>query len=218
MERGLVYHEDCKRGGKGWIRYLTPTTNTQCVDDEGPYAVQAGSTRYVVFDDSAADDKFASPEQTAHYTPQLRAAAAQASGETWLLLHKPIYGAVEEAGVFTFTNATMQAAVGHSLEPFAAILSGHLHTFEAIAPEGAPRQIVNGMSGDKLDNRVKAGIEGKIVLNRRVKSAFVDASFGYGIYERTGHEEWKITIKGATGVPKNACIVTLAAAHCITLR
>jgi hypothetical protein len=211
-------HEDCDRGGKGWVRYLTPTDNVECVADEGPYTVDAGSVRMVVFDDSAADDKSASPEQVDHYAPQLRRAAALARGESWLLLHRPIYGAVENAGVFTFTNATMQASAGSSLGPFSAIVSGHIHSFEAIVPDGAPPQIVNGMSGDELDSRVKAGIEGKIVLNRRVKSAFVDAQFGYGVYERLGPEDWTITVKSVPGAERNRCALRRFEASCSVVR
>jgi hypothetical protein len=179
--------------------------------------VEINGLTAVIFDSSAANDLRADPYDVSHYAKAFKAAANLAKGETWLLSHKPIYGAVEEAGVFTFTNATLQSASdnGKLLTPYEALLSGHLHTFEVISPENAPPQIVNGMSGDKLDGRVKAGIEGKIVLNRKVKNAFADARFGYGIYERAGAAGWHISVRNPAGTETASCGVSAMSVRCV---
>ena len=73
----------------------------------------------------------------------------------WLAAHRPIWAAISgPLNIPIGGNATIIAAAGQSPMPpdVALMLSGHIHTFEAINYDGTvPPQIVAGNGGDNLD-------------------------------------------------------------------
>jgi len=207
-------HEDCSRGGHGWVHYLEPHELTACSDLTPPYLVNLGDLRLAVFDSSKTSEVRSDVAEVAAYGAQMWAASGFVSGETWFLTHKPVYGALELAGFVVFTNDTLERAAGTALQPFSAILSGHIHTFQAISFDGLPPQIVNGISGDNLDDKLRANLVGRTVQGHAVTAAFTDTRFGYGIYELTAPRTWSLSIRDVAGKERVRCSLGAGKVRC----
>ncbi|MDE1938660.1 MAG: metallophosphoesterase [Alphaproteobacteria bacterium] len=152
-------HEDCERAGKGWLRILGPQAydpNAACVPHLAPYSVPMGPINLVVMDDANAPDTSIAADMVPVYRSEI-AALANAPAPSWLLMHRPIWGAVSgPLNVPVGGNQTLIKAIGSTgiPSPVALMLSGHIHTFEAMnygPHDHVPPQIVAGFGGDKLD-------------------------------------------------------------------
>jgi hypothetical protein len=151
-------HEECERSGLGWLRLLGPLPfdpSTPCVTHITPYEVPLDSLSLVVMDDADAPDTDVAAKLLPTYRQEFGALSAPASKPRWLLLHRPIWGAITGPfGVPIGGNQTLIASLRGAVIPDAVtlMLSGHIHSFEAINYAGKiPPQIVEGDSGDNLD-------------------------------------------------------------------
>ncbi len=153
-------HEDCERAGKGWLRMLGPQAfdpNAACIPHLAPYSVPMGPLNLVVMDDANAPDTSVATGMVPVYRSEI-AALAKAPAPSWLLMHRPIWGAISgPLDVPVGGNQTLISAIGTSgiPSPVELMLSGHIHVFEAMnygAKDHVPPQIVAGFGGDKLDS------------------------------------------------------------------
>lgn len=158
-----------------------------------PQVINLADLRVVVIDSANACDRFAPKPTTAIYAVQLeRVLETSPRDKTiWLVSHRPFWGIVskkpknsgESTAVFgsaESSNRTLQsslrqarAASGNMPLPnkLGLVLSGHIHTFEALtfldAQAGArPPQLIVGNSGVALDRGVPEG-----TFNARIDGA-----------------------------------------------
>jgi len=150
-------HEECDRGGPGWLRLLGPLpfdAGAPCAAHLAPYSVPLGPENLVVMDDANAPDTSIASDMVPVYRSEI---AALATAPSWLLLHRPIWGAVAgPLGLPVGGSQTMIAAVGASGIPSAVelMLSGHIHSFEVLnfsPKDRLPPQLIAGFGGDTLD-------------------------------------------------------------------
>jgi hypothetical protein len=214
-------HEDCERGGPAWFRYLdgadsvTPCV-TNAVDGSPPWAASFGGLRIVVAD-SAADPSDSNPDSAriAFYERTFRTAqalAAGASGDAWFVTHRP---------PFANTNET-QALLGlrWNFAPFETVLAGHVHDFEAINLTGYPSLVVNGESGDDLDD---AGSTAKYIAMQRSNgkpvysfgspAPYGTKQYGFAVYTKSA-SGWTISLRDAEGIERRACALTKGTVSC----
>lgn len=215
-------HEDCKRGGPGWFRYLdAAATETQCAaagtDGSPPWAVSFDGLRIVVADSAAdASDVTADPARIAFYEDSFRAAqalAANARGSTWFVTHRPPFSNANQ------TQALL--ALPWQFAPFDLLLAGHVHDFEAINVAGYPPLVVNGESGDDLDDAgstakylsLQKTNDGKPAYAFRDPPPFGAKQFGFALYTKTA-AGWTISLRDVNGVERRACALVKGTVSC----
>jgi hypothetical protein len=155
-------HEDCLRAGPGWLRLQAPSlfdTAAPCVPHLPVYTVDLGALRLAVMDDATASDTDIVRPDNENYAAELAGLGA-IPGPVWFVHHRPVWGAVTgPLGIPVGGNLTLidasRIAVQHGAPLVAPnvelMLSGHLHTFEAINyAKTVPPQIVAGNGGDDL--------------------------------------------------------------------
>ncbi len=211
-------HEDCFRAGPGFLRLLGPTAYDPAAPCNGhldPYAVQAGSQTIAIMDSASAPDTSVDPQQVPLFEKDFEALKAMANvgagRELWLGTHRPLWAAITFMGLPAGGNATMIKAAG-DLSAFAAIslmLSGHIHSFEAINYRAkVPPQIVAGNGGDNLDV-TPLDLRGTIFQGDsgvHVKTGFSVRGFGFMMLTRmTGNEGWTIELYDSEGHPIKQC-------------
>lgn len=207
-------HEDCVRAGKGWLRLLGPLTvdlHAPCRAHLAPYRVPAGAIDLVVLDDANAPDRSVAADMVPVYRSEIAALAA-APAPSWLLMHRPIWGAISgPLDVPIGGNRTLIAAVGQSgvPRPVALMLSGHIHSFEALNYGGkirVPPQIVAGFGGDKLDRapRILTGtiFQGDSAVS--VEHGLSMPGFGF-LMLRKSTRGWQIDVHDARGKIERRC-------------
>jgi hypothetical protein len=152
-------HEDCQRAGPGFLRLLGPAAfdpAAACADHLPQYAIPFAGLHLVVSDNADAPEKDVTEKVVPTYRAEI-AALANEKAPAWLLNHRPIWGLVSgPLGIPAGGNQTLIAAAGTGgiPAPVELMLSGHIHTFEAINydPENhVPPQLVAGFGGDRLD-------------------------------------------------------------------
>lgn len=152
-------HEDCNRAGPGFLRLLGPSAfdpAAACSDHLAPYAIPFAALNLVVGDNVDAPEKSVVEKSVPIYRAEI-ASLANEKAPTWWLTHRPIWGLI--SGPLNLPiggNKTLIAAAGTDgiPAPVELMLSGHIHTFEAInyAPENhVPPQLIAGFGGDRLD-------------------------------------------------------------------
>jgi len=214
-------HEDCERGGPAWFRYLDPgDAPAQCdaktVDGVYPWAASFDGLQIVVTD-SAADpsDSKPDPARIAFYKASFVKAhdlAAGATANRWFVTHRPPYANTNE------TQALL--ATPRALAPFDVILAGHVHDFEAINLIGYPALIVNGESGDDLDDAGSTakyiGLQtsgGKPVYTFAAPTPYATKQFGFAVYTKTA-SGWAISLRDVDGIERRACALAKGAVAC----
>ena len=223
-------HEDCSRGGAGYLRLLGPTAYDPaqpCAEHQPPYAVHAGSQTIAVMDNASASDTSVDDKSVAVYRADFDALKAldtgSPDGELWLASHRPIWAAISgPLGIPIGGNATMIAASG-DLSAFQAIslmLSGHIHTFEAINYAAKlPPQIVAGHGGDNLDP-TPANLRGAIFQGHSgvsVKDGLSVNGFGFLMMTRDPVAKgWIIQLYDSAGMPERQCRLIARRVDCPT--
>jgi hypothetical protein len=155
-------HEECERAGPGWLRLQGPSSfdsAAPCAKHLSLYTVDLGALRLAVMDDATAEETELDRDASPVYAAELTGMAA-IPAPVWFVHHRPIWAAVTGplgipiGGNFTLIDATRIAAQrnGPLIAPNVELmLSGHIHTFEAINfTKGVPPQIVAGNGGDDL--------------------------------------------------------------------
>lgn len=212
-------HEDCSRGGAGYLRILGPAAydpSASCADHLAPYVVTAGDQTIAVMDNASASDTSVDAKSVEVYRGDFEALKAMAnSGQgrrLWLAAHRPVWAAIRgPLGIPIGGNATLIAASG-DLSAFAGLslmLSGHIHTFEAINYIAkVPPQIVAGHGGDNLDP-TPANLRGAIfqgLSGVRVKDGLSVGGFGFLMLTRdAGSNSWTIQLYDSNGSPQRQC-------------
>jgi hypothetical protein len=156
-------HEDCNRAGPGWLRLQGPSafeSAAPCIPHLPLYAVDLGPLRLAVMDDATAQDTELNRDDSPVYAAELAGLAA-IPAPVWFLHHRPIWAAVTGplgipiGGNLALIDAVRVASMSGGppvAAPVELMLSGHIHTFEAINYAGnVPPQIVAGNGGDNLD-------------------------------------------------------------------
>lgn len=227
-------HEDCQRGGPAWFRYLdgadtmtacaaaaagaaTAATGPVATDGALPWAASFGGLRIVV-NDSAADpsDSKPDPARIAFYAASYRKAqslAAGTNGDTWFVTHRPPFANTNQ------TQALLQ--LNWKLDPFDVVLAGHVHDFEAINLAGYPPLIVNGESGDDLDDAGSTakyiGLQssgGRPVYAFRTPAPYGTKQYGFAVYTKVA-TGWNISLRDADGIERRVCNLTKGAVTCL---
>jgi hypothetical protein len=209
-------HEDCHRGGAGWFRYLEPSGRLACpnpitaADGTPPYAVALDRLRLVMIDSAGdASDSTADPARVAYYQAAFDAApglGGSGGGTSWIVTHRP-----------PFANANMTAVIQPKpadVTSFDAVLAGHVHDFVAMNVGGYPPLVVNGESGDELD---EANATQEFVTANKYTLAkpdpFASKQFGFAVYTRT-FAGWSISLRDQNGVERRRCTLSHRQVSC----
>ncbi len=186
-------HEECARNGTGWFRYFDPHPSTSCANETAPYAVDLGDLRLVGFDSAVAEDRVPVARHDVVYRPQFARVRELARGArtAWFLTHRPPY-----------TNEDERAAMGDALDPFGAVLAGHIHFFAAlnVAPP-LPPLLINGEGGTKLDPNYAPLLGLATGPVHVVGDVFGSAHFGFAIYTHEG-TGWTISLRDPDGTER----------------
>ena len=223
MTRGN--HETCERGGKGWSRLLDPypmVSNSGCLKPGAAFAVDLGGLTLVVMDVSSAGEGGQREAQIAHFRAQFEALEKIApQGPVWLAMHRPIRAAaLAGLGFVTGQNRTLaQASQGVTPARVAAILSGHIHTFQALGFDDQPTQIVSGHSGAELHWTAPEDVTGLSIEGARVVSGTGRAGVhGFVMLTRegSGGDDWRIENRDFAGKTLDQCRLTKRKLACAT--
>lgn len=203
-------HEICSRAGKGWTRALSPlppSGDGHCVEREEAYRVDLENPALFVLDATQAEERTVVGEQAAFLRAQL-AVAKDVPGPVWYAFHKPVFSLFKSAkGEMLGVNETLAAAARDSVPASVqAIVSGHLHAFEAMSyREDRPAQFVVGVGGTAMDPFIPADFDGATIGEATVEQGrAVAATFGFAIFER-GEGEWIVTDYDAHAKPMLRC-------------
>jgi hypothetical protein len=203
-------HEDCVRGGPGWLRLLGPLAfdpAAACAGHLAPYAVPLGAMNLAVMDDADAPDPTIQSDLLPEYRSDFAALPTLANSPVWLAMHRPIWGAVSgPAGLALGGNRTMIAALDHpeDLDNVDLMLAGHIHTFEALNYAGrAPPQLVAGFGGGNLD-ATPADLSGANLSGQAVQSGLSVPGFGFLLMTREG-DGWRIDVHKVDGTIEEVC-------------
>jgi hypothetical protein len=211
-------HEDCYRGGPGFLRLLGPEAfdaAAACNAHLAPYLVSLGGKQAIAMIDSAsaADtplDEAAVPGYVKDFAMLKDLAHGAGARELWFATHRPLWGVVTYNGIPAGGNATMIAAAG-DLSAFKAIslmLAGHIHTFESINYRNhrVPPQIVAGHGGDNLDV-TPVDLRGTVFQGHsgvQVDNGLSVGGYGFLLMTRTA-KGWSIQLYDSTGAPERQC-------------
>jgi hypothetical protein len=208
-------HEDCTRAGLGFLRLLGPQAfgpDAPCDPHLAPFLVSLGGPTLAVIDDANAPDTDIDKTLVPTYAGELQGLANDPA-PVWFATHRPIWAAISgPLNIPIGGNATVIAAAGKTLMPpdVALMLSGHIHTFEAINYDGnVPPQIVAGNGGDNLDV-TPVNLKGAIFQGHSgvsVKDGLSVGGFGFLMMTRR-ETDWTIDLYDSQGNAKGQCIFT----------
>jgi Calcineurin-like phosphoesterase len=211
-------HEACNRSGPGWLRLQGPTSfdaQASCVAHLPAFTVNLAGLTLAVMDDATAEETDLDRDMAQTYATEL-AGIAKLPAPVWLVHHRPIWGAdkgplgIPVGGNLTWMEASRIAAgKGGSLIPLPVelMLSGHIHTFEAINFEqDVPPQLVAGNGGTYLEVTPR-NLRGTQFLGHSgvtVADGLSVAGFGFLLMTRAP-DGWTIDLYDPLGQPKGQC-------------
>jgi len=207
-------HEVCGRGGKGWSRLLDPyplVSASGCLSLGAPFAVDLGGLSLVVMDVSTAGEGDKLEAQIARYRAQFESLEGLApQGPIWLAMHRPIRAAAGALLGFVAGQNKVLAQASQNATPgrVAAILSGHIHTFQALAYADLPVQLVSGHSGAELHWTAPDDVTGLVIEGASVVSG-TGRSGVHGFVTLTrdgpGADDWLIANRDFSGKTLDKC-------------
>lgn len=188
-------HEDCKRGGVGWSRYISGLPGVVCTQHDDP--AYARFANLLLADVDSANGNEYDPDGALFVGDErLVDSRGQADGvETWLVTHRPpmaylaTHGADERNGPHV-----------------SAFLSGHIHLFGAYSFAGAPPQLIVGTGGDTLAGSADARFLAPF-------GGVTDAHFGYALFEREG-DGWNVTVYDPNAIVRHRCRLAARSVSC----
>jgi hypothetical protein len=208
-------HEDCQRAGLGFLRLMGPGAfdpAAPCIPHLAPFLVSLGGPSLAVVDDADAPDTDIDQKLVPTYESEFQD-LARAPAPVWFAAHRPIWAAISgPLNIPIGGNATIIAAASKTPMPsnVALMLSGHIHTFEAINYDGqTPPQIVAGNGGDNLDV-TPVNLKGAIFQGHSgvgVKDGLSVGGFGFMMMTRRD-ADWAIDLYDSQGNAKGQCIFT----------
>ncbi len=205
-------HEDCERAGPGWLRLLGPQAFNPvagCAGHVVLYTVPLGDVNLAVMDNADAPDPTIDSDLRTEYEADF-AALAKIEKPFWLVMHRPIWGAVtlDQMGISVSGggNRTMIAALTnpHALDHVSLMLAGHIHTFEALNyRDKLPPQIVAGFGGGNLD-AAPPDLAGLNLSGTTVHDGLSIGGFGFlmMVREKAG---WQIDVYKVDGAIEERC-------------
>jgi hypothetical protein len=206
-------HEDCTRSGPGWLRLLGPLPFDPvagCVAHIPLYAIPLGDVNLAVMDDADAPDTAIDHDLLGEYETDFARLAAMNTPPLWLAAHRPIWGAVTLTRMgMTMTgggNRTLIAALTdpNALGHVSLMLSGHIHTFEAMNYRGElPPQLIAGFGGDNLD-AAPPDLSGINLAGTTVKDGISLGGFGFLMMVRE-QPGWRIDVYRVDGTIEEHC-------------
>jgi predicted phosphodiesterase len=222
-------HEDCDRAGPGWLRLQGPSafdTGTPCAKHLPLFSVDLGALRLAVMDDATALETDLNRDDSPVYAAELTG-LAKLTAPVWFVHHRPIWAAVTGplgipmGGNLQLIDATRIAAQQRlPLIPSTVelMLSGHIHTFEAINyAKSVPPQIVAGNGGDNLDVTPQ-NLRGTQFLGHSgvaVADGLSVGGFGFLLMTRAG-DGWTIDLYDSAGNKTRACRFASGRVDCLS--
>lgn len=225
MARGN--HEECLRGGQGWMRFLDPfpfsedrACNDPAKDDlanySEPYAVSLGNATQLIVFDSARASKTplkTTDKQFQIYEAQFRSVATLAAKggmrTTMFTNHHPILGFAPIPGANPFGGQASLLSVLGALNAQAyypagidLALHGHVHDFQAISfASGQPATIVSGTGGDNLDVNLPDPMPANAMPapGTIVEQLAHHASFGFVLATPRTNGSWQFEARSVEG-------------------
>ncbi|WP_266160206.1 metallophosphoesterase [Dyella silvatica] len=229
-------HEECKRAGQGWFRFLDPrpyddarSCNDPVNDEQAnysePYAVTLGAgSQLIVFDSSKANKIALKPEdpQFQIYQKQFKTVAALAgkAGISTSIFtdHHPILAFSPVVGTQMVPGNRSLQSVMRSLNGLAyyppgiqLALHGHVHAFQAIDfASSHPATIVSGNGGDNIEVALPdpLPIGSAPAEGTVVEKIAQHNSFGFMLMERrpAPAHGWTIKVYAAAGKLLTTCM------------
>jgi hypothetical protein len=211
-------HEDCARSGKGFLRLLGPDPVNPvagCNEHIPLYSIPLGDVNLAVMDNTDAPDTTIDADLRTEYEADFKA-LQDIKKPVWLVSHRPIWGAVTLYGMTLGGNRTLIATLPATgmLRNTALMISGHIHTFEALNYDNAdiPPQLIAGFGGDKLD-AAPADLSGTNISGMRVKNGISIGGFGFLLMTRE-RKGWRIDVHRMDGSIERVCRFANRALDC----
>jgi len=196
-------HEICSRAGDGWFRFLANgEPPAQCQKFVPAFGVTFGGLGFIVLDSAEAADpdtldedeevaeaRGGSDDLVATLTASYEQARVDATGDSWLVSHRPFNAVRRHKGnAQVVDNTVLQDAIGRRLPPAVKmIVSGHIHLFEALSfGDGDPpraAQLVVGTGGTELAKKPDVP---SMINGAPVTAAHFHKGFGYMRWDRHG--------------------------------
>jgi len=202
-------HEDCERAGKGFLRLLGPDPVNPvagCKAHIPLYSVPLGDVTLAVMDNTDAPDTSIDADLRTEYEADFKA-LNDIKGPVWLIGHRPIWGALTLYGMTLGGNRTLIATLPSTglLRNAELMLSGHIHTFEALNYDNAdiPPQLIAGFGGDKLD-AAPADLSGTNISGTHVSNGIGIGGFGFLMMTRE-RKGWRIDVHRVDGSIERVC-------------
>ena len=234
-------HEKCERAGRGYFRFLDPFGMRTCTDFSAPYALDFDGLQLVVTDTVQAEDTSLSPDAViGRYAQDFERAGELATGDTWLISHRPIWALRPAAAAGSTTrkdecgnqaiprrlvvqdiNVTVQEALASSrlagwLPPAVGlVLTAHIHVGEVLSfTGGRPPQMVVGISGTKLLPAVTEDLVGQVIDGETITHATMISVHGFFGFEPRQAGGWDVEVLDAGGASVSRCRVNGKDAWC----
>ena len=213
-------HERCGRASEGWYRYLAVgPAPAGCDDVTAPWKTRVNGVDMIAFDSSAGPPSHSAPDNLETYRRQAKEMFAGLQGEAWLLTHRPLWAYLRAFGTLITGDGTQRAAFGGTIPGNVhAVLSGHLHAFQALDMELGPVQLIAGNSGTRLDpmpTEVRRDVD---IGGRQAATILSDAGFGFILLRRTGEGRWHMEAHGADGAVRRRCVLSAGGLSCDGVR
>ncbi len=234
-------HEKCERAGRGYFRFLDPFGMRACTDFSAPYTLNFDGLQLVVMDTVQAEDTSLSPDAVIErYAQDFERAGELATGDTWLISHRPIWALRPAAAPGSTTrkdqcenqtiprrlvvqdiNVTVQEALASSrlagrLPPAVdLVLTAHIHVGEVLSFTGSrPPQMVVGISGTKLLPAVTEGLVGQVIDGEKITHATMISVHGFFGFQPRREGGWDVEVLDAGGASVSQCRVNDRDARC----
>jgi hypothetical protein len=207
-------HEDCSRVGAGFLRLLGPSAfdpKAACVDHLPQYSIPFAALNLVVGDNADAPETAVVDKAVPVYRAEIADLASEKT-PTWWIIHRPVWGLISgPLNIPIGGNQTLIAAIGTSgiPAPVELMLSGHIHTFEAInyaSESHVPPQLIAGFGGDLLDETPEA-LRGAIFQGSsgvKVKDGISIGGFGFVLMTRV-EAGWRLDVYDRHGAITRVC-------------
>jgi hypothetical protein len=179
-------HEDCRRAGEGWLRYLAPGAPQTCTEKIPNFTVDFASHEMAVVDVASSREL------------QLRLSELkETSKHRWLLIHRP----------FLTTGSTSDFAEKPALAPVvltpgqvSLALVGHVHVLSLNQfSDLRPIEMIVGNGGTALDTSIS-------FMKKEKGDQWTEFwDFGFLVFDRKGESQWDVAIYNRQGNVHKKC-------------
>lgn len=229
-------HENCRRAGQGWWRFLDPhpliagrDCNEAMNDTQGdqtpPYAVPLGDDAQIIVMDLAIAGEDPISDTDPRYpwmiaTQMAVAHLAKGHRYTFATDHYPILGLAGTKAkgeiILKPGNAAIRSTFGRAdpslaLPGIDMLIAGHVHEWQMTDFKDHPGQLISGMSGTQEDTvAIPAERAGgaEPAPGARVEhfDSLVDR-FGFMTLQRKGARRWAVQVHAMSGEIERDCLI-----------